>query len=208
MFIRDVLTYLRDISVLAQSPDFDGGEFQAYQAIGRSMSTRASTNESTTPLALQLGCELNSFNCSWQLSSGIGMVNIWTVFRPKTAIDTNQLEFSLRIKGLADQFDTLKFSSGASLRELESLQSSIVQIHGVAENISPLETNPLTVCGELMSGLQTLTRFRRSKRPLTTYSGDQICRKRPLYPFSSPNSKFCISMQPGVIPLPLCRSPH
>ena len=117
-----------------------------YQAIGRAICTPGRSSGATKSLVRNLSSELDKFNVTWQLSSGFGMSSLWSVFRPKTAIDLYQLEFSLRAKGLADQFDDRKFSSVASLQELEGLQRSIVRIHDFNENPHLQRTNSLNVC--------------------------------------------------------------
>ena len=82
------------------------------------------------------------------------MEKLWAAFRPMTAINIPQLEHSLRIKGLADHFDALKFGSRASVQELGKLQTSLVQIH---YNVDTEEASPLTVCIEMNSEIQVLT---------------------------------------------------
>jgi len=121
--------------------------FQVYQTIGRSLCAQARpAGGLVSDIARKLGTELDTFNTSWQLSSGLCMERLWTAFRPATAKNLIELDFSLHVKRLAYRFDALKWSSGASVRELEILQNSIVNIHNSIRTTSPADSVPLAVC--------------------------------------------------------------
>ncbi|KAL2047257.1 hypothetical protein N7G274_001276 [Stereocaulon virgatum] len=146
-FAAEVVAYLRDIFDLAQSSDFDEAAFQTYQAIGRSICARASTSKASGESIAKLGSALNSkldtFDSSWQLHSGFAMEKLWTAFKPATAKDSSQLDFSHKIRGLAARFDALKWSSGASVQELHALQNSIARIHDSVNSICDEDFGPL-----------------------------------------------------------------
>lgn len=110
-------------------------------------------------VARELGTKLDAFNASWQLSSGLCMESLWTAFRPATAKNLSELGFSLHVKRLADRFDALKWSSGASVRELEILQNSIVHIHDSVGTISSPDLVPLAVCCGSAFSRQMLMRY-------------------------------------------------
>ena len=147
-FVREVLSYLQDIFYLTSSQDFDEGIFQSYRIMGGLMCARevgARSNQSSSGiLASALGQKLDAFNSSWQLCSGLRMEQLWMRFKPATASDMLQLELSVQIKDLAGQFDSLKWRSGASVRELDILRGSLARIHATlitpsAQNFVPLE---------------------------------------------------------------------
>jgi uncharacterized protein YukE len=149
-FATEVVAYLRDIFDLAQSSDFDEAAFQTYQAIGRSICARASAMKASGGLIAKLGSALNSkfdtFNSSWQLHSGLAMEKLWTAFKPATAKDLSHLDFSHEVRGLAARFDALKWSSGASVQELHTLQDAIARIHDSVNSICHEDFGPLEVC--------------------------------------------------------------
>lgn len=121
--------------------------FQVYQSIGRSLCAQAAPQGGlVSDIARELGTKLEIFNTSWQLSSGLCMESLWTAFRPATAKNLSELGSSRYVKRLADRFDGLKWSSGASVRELEILQNSIVHIHDFVGTTSFPDSAPLAVC--------------------------------------------------------------
>ena len=148
-FGHEILAYLVDVFDLSHSSKFDEGTFQAYQTIGRNIASRASTNEPlgslTARLASELGSKLDTFKASWQLHSGLGMELLWTSFRPVSAENLNQFEFSIQVEDLANRFDALRWGSGVSVQELCTLQRSIARIHSAIGSISPLEVRSLGV---------------------------------------------------------------
>lgn len=62
------------------------------------------------------------------------MERLWSAFKPSIARETEELTFSLRIKELADIFDSSKWSSDASIQELEAVGNSIVRIHNTTKS--------------------------------------------------------------------------
>ena len=77
------------------------------------------------------------------------MEKLWTLFRPATAKDLSQLAVSLQVRSVADRFDALKWGSGASIRELDTLRHSIARINEAVENASLESFGPLEVCSTL-----------------------------------------------------------
>ena len=133
------------------------------------MCNRTSTNEASESLVAKLGSTLGSkldtFNSSWQLHSGLEMEKLWTMFKPTTAKDLSQLEFSLQVKGLAARFDALKWSSGASIQELDILRNSIARIHDAVDNASLESFGLLEVCSSFVARVQTLTILGCKQKP-------------------------------------------
>ena len=127
------MLYLSDILELAQSSTFDEGVFQVYQDLGRLMVANANSarisHRSTNKLAHELQIKLNDFNASWQLSSGLSMEALWTLFRPSVAENAQQLETCLQTEELADRFDALSWVSGASYQEIWNLSQSIADMY-------------------------------------------------------------------------------
>ena len=73
------------------------------------------------------------------------MEKLWSLLRPNTASSISQHNFSRHIKALADQFDLIKFSSGASIYEIEVLQRSMVQVYDAAQGHHSPNPESLTV---------------------------------------------------------------
>ena len=148
-FASEVLSYLQDIFYLTSSQNFDEAIFQSYHVIGRSLCTRGVAGRSNQSLsailASTLGQKLDAFNSSWQLYSGLRMEQLWMRFRPATASHILQLELSAQIKDLADQFDSLKWRSGASVQELDILRGSLARIHTTLATPSAQTFGPLEV---------------------------------------------------------------
>jgi len=148
-FAKELLFYLEDIFDISQSSDFDEAVFQVYQMIGRSMVTCTIEYDGRQSLSARiahdLSLNLDTFNSSWQLYSGLRMEQLWQKFRPAVASSPPQLECSLRVKELADRFDALKWSSGSSVQELDILRNSIVRIHDSITATSSRQFGPLEV---------------------------------------------------------------
>ena len=148
-FAHEVLLYLLDVFDLSHSYKFDEATFQVYQTLGRDLAARScATGPLTSPtarLASELGSNLDRFNESWQLRSGLGMELIWTAFRPVSAEDLYQLETSNQLRDVADRFDALKWASSTSIEELCSLQRSLAGIHDAIRSAAPLDLTAFQV---------------------------------------------------------------
>ena len=154
-FAKEVLLYLSDIFDLTQSTDFDEGAFQAYQTIGGLIAANPTAlgtpNKSTLELAHELRHRLNDFNASWQLSLGLSMEVLWTVFKPPVPENLGQLEACLQLEALGDRFDALRWVSGASLNEIGNLRESVVEMY---KRLKPTDTQldePLNVGNQIFS---------------------------------------------------------
>jgi len=125
--------FLSDVFDLAQSTTFDEGAFQVYQTLGGLMVANATdlgtSNDSTLELAHELRNRLDDFNPSWQLSSGLSMEVLWTVFRPSVPENLEQLEACLQVERLADHFDVLRLTSGAPFKQILSLGQSLADMY-------------------------------------------------------------------------------
>lgn len=128
-FVGHVISYLWDIFDLANSSDFEDGVFQTYLNIGRSIKERFTQYNEIKSLAKMLDSELNEFNVSWQLSTGLSMEVLWHLFKPPLAKNLRQLESQTGAKNLANRFDAIKWSTGASIRDLDLLCWSIINLH-------------------------------------------------------------------------------
>ena len=131
------MLYLSDIFDIVQSTSFDEGSFQAYLTSGNLTVARAknieSTNHSVAELAKEFQKALHDFDAAWQLSSGLSMEALWNVFRPTVAENLQQLAACLRVEELADRFDALRWTSGASYQEIRILGQSLADIYDTIE---------------------------------------------------------------------------
>lgn len=124
-----MVSYLQDMFDLTNSPDFDAGIFQTYLGIGRCITAQASLCDENKSLAEKLNSELREFNLSWQLSTGLSMEVLWLLFKPPLAKNLRQLECRAAAKQLANRFGVIQWTTGASIRELERLRGSIIDLH-------------------------------------------------------------------------------
>ena len=123
--LQEILDYLRDLSDLAHTKDFDEGIFQVYLGLGRSI-VESNELEGRKSLVASFAYALDSFNASWKLSTGLSMERLWSMFEPPIAHSLQSLEYTLEVEQLADRFDVLKWRSNASLKELERIQHLMV----------------------------------------------------------------------------------
>lgn len=162
-FAHEIVSYLLDVFNLSHSSKYDESTFHAYHIIGRGMTARDNMNELlgslTARLASELRAQLDTFNVSWQLHSGLGMELLWTAFRPVSAKSLSHLELSNYVKDLANRFDAVRWGSGTSVQELCSLQRSIVRVYDAIESAAPLNFGSLEVCDYslLLSSIDSLT---------------------------------------------------
>ena len=124
-----MVSYLQDMFDLTNSLDFDAGIFQTYLNIGRCITAQASLCDESKSLAEKLNSELSEFNLSWQLSTGLSMEVLWLLFKPPLAKNLTQLESRAAAKQLANRFGAIQWTTGASVRELERLRCSIIDLH-------------------------------------------------------------------------------
>lgn len=133
-FVGYVSPYLRDIFDLTNSPEFDDGAFQTYLTIGRSITKRVVDNSAIRSISENLNSELNAFKDSWQLHTGLSMGLLWRLFKPSLAKNLGQLESRAEAKELAHRFDTIKWMTGATIRDLDLLRSSIINLHDTIDS--------------------------------------------------------------------------
>lgn len=123
---------------LAMSSEFDEGAFQVHLMIGRSIVAHGGAPKELDPINEKLNSMLNLFNPSWKLSTGLSMEKLWKIFRPNTAKSLTELSTRIQAEELAARFDKLKWSTGASFRDLDIIRHSIVQIYGAMNSLSPI----------------------------------------------------------------------
>lgn len=149
---------------LAISPEFDESVFQAYLMVGRSIVVDGSDKVQFRRLADELGNRLSTFNASWQLSTGLSMEILWKLLRPPLAKTIAQLECRLQVEKLADRFDTLKWTAGASIQELDSFRRSMILFYNRMNSLSTHRDGSLRVSkSSKISRFQLLTVFRMLK---------------------------------------------
>lgn len=117
------------------SSEFDEGAFQVYLIIGRSIVVHGGTTKELEPINEQFDSMLNIFNPSWKLSTGLSMEKLWRMFRPSTAKSNTELSNRLQAEELATRFDNLKWSAGASVRDLDLICRSIVRLYGTINSL-------------------------------------------------------------------------
>lgn len=126
-FMKDMIHYQRDVLDLGESLDFDDGVFQVYLSLGRSIIDHIRGETALRPFVAAIAHELDCFNASWRLSTGLRMEALWTIFQPPTAADLQQLKAILQIEELADRFDALAWKSGMSIKRLYATRKSIIR---------------------------------------------------------------------------------
>ena len=123
-----VLLYAKDLSNAAENSPFDESAFQAYQVIGSSIVEALANHPTHRELVASFSDAVALFNETMRLTSGLSMETIWLLFRQYIAQDSSLLGTRLELEELADRFDFLSWTSRASLEELITLRSSIVQV--------------------------------------------------------------------------------
>lgn len=121
-----MLSFLHDIFDLGESPSFDDGVFQVYLGFGRTMIDKNRRETALQAFVAAIAHSLDYFNASWRLSTGLRMEALWTIFRPPTAADLQQLKAILQIEELANRFDALAWKSGMSIGQLHLLRKSVI----------------------------------------------------------------------------------
>ncbi len=102
--------------------------------IGRFITQRAAECNGLKSLAWKLDSEMDEFNMSWQLSTGLSMEILWRLFMPPLAKNLRQVESRARAKQLANRFDAIKWVMGASIQELDLLRRSIINLHDTIDS--------------------------------------------------------------------------
>jgi midasin len=133
-FVGHLNCYIRDMFDLTDSLDFDEGVFQTYLTIGRSITDHVVEFSAIRSLSEKLNSELSAFNASWQLCTGLSMEILWQLFKPPLAKNLEQLESRARAKELANRFDAIKWMTGATIRDLDLLRWSIINLHDTIDS--------------------------------------------------------------------------
>ena len=134
--LKDFVDYLSDFSISAQQPRFDESVFQAYLAIGSTLTTQALLNVDFKDTAMMIGSYFLSFKEFWELSTGGSMEILWYRFRPPTAQNKAEAELASRIDNIADKFDDLKWRSKIPLDTLARLHLSIATLSHAARTLN------------------------------------------------------------------------
>lgn len=181
---------------LTMSPDFDEGVFQAYLMVGRSIVVDSGDKAQLRRLADKFSDGLSAFNASWQLSTGLSMETLWRLLRPPLAKNIAQLECGLQVEKLADQFDTLKWTVGASIQELDSFRRSMILFHNRMNVFETHDDESLRVSEHSkISRIQLLMISRMSKNH-SKNSGNDYSRLAMLTCLILPNNlRSCANMK-------------
>lgn len=123
---------------LAMASEFDEGTFQVHLMIGRLIVVHGGTTKELKPISEQFNSMLNLFNPSWKLTTGLSMEKLWEIFRPHTAKSIAELNTRIQVEELATRFDNLKWSAGASFRDLDLIRHSIVRIYGTINSLGTI----------------------------------------------------------------------
>ncbi|KAG8531461.1 uncharacterized protein KY384_003090 [Bacidia gigantensis] len=130
--IANFVVYLDDVLNLIQSDLEEEDTLQAYLDIGIALAVRHHSTNRLSTLTEQLAGDtldiLKSNSSKLQRLSGLAMEPLWRAFRPRTCNDVAQYELKVQLEALADRFDEVKWSSGASVEELMSLLRSLTAI--------------------------------------------------------------------------------
>lgn len=152
-----VLLFAEDLSEDAGRPSFDDAAFQTYQRIGQSMIEGFIDNSIVQGLATSLSNAFASLNESWRLTTGLSMEIIWELLRPPSVEHASLLELRFGTEQLADRFDALSWTTGASIEKLTALRGSIVQVFGMLDFADADSEKRLQVCWTFLKQCTILT---------------------------------------------------
>lgn len=97
------------------------------------------------PLNKHFNSMLSLFNPCWKLSTGLSMETLWKTFRPSTAKSITELNTLTQAEEIATRFDSLKWSAGASFRDLDLIRHSIVRIYGTINSSNTVSDDHFAV---------------------------------------------------------------
>ena len=141
------------------SSEFDEGAFQVYLVIGQSIVAQGDTAKELKPISELFDSMLNLFDPSWKLSTGLSMEKLWEMFRPCIAKTITELSTRIQAEELATRFDSLKWSVGASLRDLDLIRQSIVQIYRTISSLDTITVDHFGVSRSVKQSNHTLMKL-------------------------------------------------
>ena len=147
--MEKVLLYAEDLSKVAERSPFDEASFQTFQSIGRSMVDDMIEGSAYYEIAESFSNALSLFDDSCRLTSGLSMERIWNSLSQPTANHASLLVLRIGTEELSDRFDALSWRSKASLHELATLRSSIIEVFKMLEFSDANSKERLKVCGKL-----------------------------------------------------------
>jgi len=139
----------RETYRLASNPEFEDAIFQAHLDIYRdvlsrelsmitpSMNRGAKSQVSLFQMPSQKVIEFvqeriqHYFESGFKLTTGLSMEKLWRLFRPKPIPSIEKLQTLIDMEELATRFDNLKWRTSASVSELSSITSSLVEAYGL-----------------------------------------------------------------------------
>ena len=122
---RAVADYVTDLFDVSQTQPFDESKFQAYLRLGKSIARSLQLQGFPAELGRSLKIGLDSFDEMWALTTGLGMHNIWTFFRPITPPDINNLRRIQDLEAVADKLESNFWKSNSTFQSIITLRTSL-----------------------------------------------------------------------------------
>lgn len=125
--MEKILLYAEDLSDLAGTSPFNESAFQVYHIIGTSITDSGSDHPTHKELLASFSSAIGIFGETMQLRSGLSMELLWLLFRENTPYDSSVQDWHETEK-LSESFDSLPWPIEATLKELNALRCSIVEM--------------------------------------------------------------------------------
>ncbi|RDL37384.1 Midasin [Venustampulla echinocandica] len=132
--VSSLLQYWWDTYHLATSTTFEEATFQAHLAIGtdilKGLSKHAALHTGQESIAREVLESLKTnFSSGFQLTTGLSMEVLWRHLRPAVIPNCQVMETLDQMQRLAQLFDTLKWKTSISIRELGGIMKSLIKAY-------------------------------------------------------------------------------
>lgn len=121
--------------VTGQNAAFDEAVFQAHLTQGRSFLKSVQSQDGDSAIQQWVPTFVQRldrhFAAGFSLTTGLGMEEIWRVFRADPMPNTAILERSADVVALAKRFDTLKWKTRSSISDLSKAMSTLSAAYGI-----------------------------------------------------------------------------
>jgi midasin len=141
-FLKPLRTLFWAFYALCTASTFDRATFQTYlKMLTSAMPAPDESNQLVQSITTTLSKQVAVFGSEVQLSTGLGMENIWRVFKPSTPKTQAQLKVILELESLADRLDAIMWKSTLRIDEMvqirERIASSLDLVRG--DQVDPHE---------------------------------------------------------------------
>lgn len=141
-----MIVFLQDILDIVHGDEFDEAVFRTYLSIGKELIESAAGSGSLGDIASSMLALTATFKSAWQLTTGHGMTNLWTAFRPGTAWDLESWHLLRRVECLTEKFDQQLWNFEVPLTKLLMLRKSIIAVHATVLAKGAAIEDELKVC--------------------------------------------------------------